>query len=72
MQLYYVHVKVRGYNAKTGEKNERTMTMPIRANGIGEAARHPEIDNMLPRLTEGLGRVMTVYRQATLVWTEGA
>jgi len=63
-----VHVKVRGYDAKSGTKEERTMAMPIRADDEATAARHPEVDNMLHRLTEGMGRVMTVYRQANLQW----
>lgn len=70
MPLYMVHVKVRSYDARTGQKAEREMTMPIRADSLGEAARHPEVDNMLPRLTEGMTRVMIVYRNATEIFKE--
>jgi len=67
MPLYTVHVKVRSYLASTGEKVDRTMEMPIRADNERDAARHPEVDNMLPRLTEGLKRASLVYRNATLL-----
>jgi len=70
MPLFMVHGKVRGYDSRSGEKHERTMDMPIRADDEKAAARHPEVDNMLSRLTEGMGRVMMVYRQATLQWKE--
>jgi len=70
MPLYNVQVRARGYNAKTGEKTERVMDMPIRAETEGEASRHPDVDNMLPRLTEGMGKVMIVYRKTTLTWKE--
>jgi len=71
MKLFMVHVKCNGYNARTGEKHSRTMDMPIRAETPGEAARHPEVDNMLTRLTEGMGRVMIVYRNATPLDVDG-
>jgi len=64
MKLFSVHISVAGVPVGQTVRVQRWIVVPVRAESLAEAARHPFLDPMIDRAMEGLSAPIVVQRQA--------